>query len=197
MASEGLGTRVPPGRREGLLLAGLLHDVAKPLTRAEVDGRVVFVGHETLGARLAAGICGRLGVSALHTDLVTTVTALHLGIGFMGSPRSAYPPDRLARAAGPFAEELAALSWADRLGAAGPKLKEEHVERHRALSEKFLAVSRALGPVPEPDYDALARRLGLPAGAGIGHAASRLRLLGARGVDEAAALRYLAAIVRA
>jgi poly(A) polymerase len=196
-ADDGLGTRVHPERRTGLLLAGLLHDVAKPLTRAEVDGRVVFVGHETLGARLAARICGRIGAGALRTDLVATVTALHLGIGFMGSPRSAYPPERLARAAGPFAEELAALSWADRLGAAGPKLKREHVERHRALSEEFLAVSRSLAPLPEPDYDVLAECLGLSTGAEAGHAASRVRLLRARGMDGASALRYVAALVRA
>jgi poly(A) polymerase len=179
-----------------LLLAGLLHDVAKPLTRGEVEGRVVFVAHESLGARLAARICARLEASALVTDLVATVTVLHLGIGFMGSGRSPYPPERLVLAAGPFSEELAALSWADRLGAAGPKLKEEHVERHRALSEEFLSVSRRDGPRPAPDYDALADRLGLPPGAEAGYAASRVRLLSARGVGEEDALRLVGVLPR-
>jgi len=193
-----LGTRVLPERHEGLLLAALLHDVAKPVTRGEFEGRVVFVAHDSLGARLAAAICRRLGVGPLATDLVATVTALHLGIGFMGNGRSNYPPERLARAAGPFGEELAALSWADRLGAAGPKLKDEHVERHRELSERFLAVARALGPFPEPDYGTLAARLALPpAGAAVGYVASRIRLLVARGVGEEGALRHVAALSRA
>jgi poly(A) polymerase len=199
-AEDGLGTRVPPERRDGLLLAALLHDVAKPLTRGEVNGRVLFVAHDSLGARLGAWICRRLGAGALETDLVATVTALHLGIGFMGSPRSGYPPERLARAAGPFGEELAALSWADRLGAAGPKLKDEHVERHRALSKQFLEVSRVLGSAgmtPEPDYGALARRLESSVEADVGYAASRIRLLRARGTDWEAALRHVAGLARA
>lgn len=186
-----VGARVDGGGREGLLVAGLLHDVAKPVTRGESEERVVFVAHDTLGARLAAGICRRLELSPRLTDLVTTLTALHLKIGFMGNSRSDYAPERLARAAGPFGEELAVLCWADRLAAQGPRLKSEHIERHRKLCMEFLEISRRLGPYHEPDYQSLAAALGHPPDADAGYAASRTRLLAARGLDESAAARHI------
>jgi poly(A) polymerase len=109
----------------------------------------------------------------------------------MASHRTDYTPHRLARAAGPFGEELAVLSWADRLAARGPRLKREHLERHRELCVEFLRVSRELGPHPEPDYEELARRLSPDralAPADVGYAASTLRLLVARGMDGETAL---------
>jgi poly(A) polymerase len=193
-----LGARVAPERREGLLLAALLHDVAKPVTRGEVEGRVVFVAHDTLGARLAHGICRRLGAGALEADLVATLTALHLKIGFMGNPRTDYPPGRLALAAGPFGEELAVLTWADRLGAQGPKLKEEHIQRHLDLCEEFLGISRELlpGPQPAPDYATISERLGSLPEADAGYAASDRMRLAARGLTEERALRHVAGLLR-
>ena len=189
-----VGARVPGERIEGLRLTGLLHDVAKPVTRGEMDGRVFFVAHDSLGARLAYRICRRLRLSAGLTDMATTLTALHLKIGFMAHDRSDYPPERLARAAGPFGEELAVLSWADRLAAQGPRLTEEHIERHRALCEEFLRISRESGPYSEPDYPDIAVKLGLSMedGAEAGYAASRIRLLGARGLSPERALRQVA-----
>src|SRR4028119_1586440 len=59
-----LGARVPAGRVEGLRLAALLHDVAKPVTRGELEGRVLFVAHDSLGAALVRRICRRPGGAA-------------------------------------------------------------------------------------------------------------------------------------
>lgn len=187
-----VGARVGEKGRYGLRVVGLLHDIAKPVTRGEIEGCVLFVAHDALGARMAHHICRRLGLSARVTDLAATLTALHLKIGFMGNPRSDYTPERLARAAGPFGEELAVLSWADRLAAQGPRLKEEHVERHRELCARFLRASRDLGPYPEPDYDSLAARLSYPPDADVGYVESRVRLLTARGLDKDAAVRHVA-----
>ena len=178
-----LGARVRSDRAEGLRLAAVLHDVAKPVTRGELEERVLFVSHDSLGARLVRGICRRLGLSASLTDVAATLTALHLKIGFMESEHTDYPPGRLARAAGPFGEELAVLSWADRLAAQGPRLKPEHVARHERLCTRFLSTSRALGPHPDPDYEGLVgevSRDGSAEPADVGYAASRLRLLAAR-----------------
>ena len=185
-----LGARVPAGRVDGLRLAALLHDVAKPVTRGELEGRVLFVAHDSLGAALARRICRRLDTPASHADLAATLTALHLKIGFMENGRTDHPPERLARAAGPFGEELAVLSLADRLAAQGPRLKPEHIDRHVALCAGFLLTSRQLNPHPEPDYGVLAKALPPgAAGADAGYAASHARLLAARGLDpeEAAA----------
>lgn len=178
-----LGVHVAEERLDGLRLAGILHDVAKPLTRSEIDGRLLFVAHDSLGARMAFRICARLGLPALATDVAVTLTALHLKIGFMHKEFSDYPPQRLAVAAGPFGEELAVLSWADRLGAQGEKLTSEHVDRHRSLCLEFLKESRGAGPHPEPDYGELGERLGL-SGAEAGYAACLRRLMVSRGMEE-------------
>ena len=186
-----VGARVEPERYNGLRLVGLLHDVAKPLTRGEYEGRVMFVAHDALGARLSRRICGRLQVSAGVTDLVVTLTALHLKIGFMTNERTDYPPQRLVQAAGPFGEELAVITWSDRLAAQGPRLKPEHIERHRELCTEFLRAYRDSGPQEPADYERLARRLaseGIEAEAEVGYAASRMRFLQSRGLEEAAAL---------
>ncbi len=190
-----LGTRVGPELAGDLRVVALLHDIAKPVTRGEVDGRVLFVAHDSLGAALAHRICQRLGLSASLTDLAATITALHLKIGFMASPHSDYPPERLIRAVGPFGEELAVLSWSDRLAARGPRLKEEHIERHRELCLEFLAAYREQASPEEPDYGRLSETFGFsPADAG--YAASRLRLLRSRGLDQEDAMRYLDRVSR-
>lgn len=194
LAERRIGAKVSKEGDKGLRIVSLLHDVAKPITRGEADGRVLFVAHDTLGARVAHRICRRLELSARLTDLTTTLTALHLKIGFMGNPRSDYTPERLVRAAGPFGEELAVLSWADRLAARGPRLKQEHIERHRELCVEFLRVSRELGPHPDPDYEGIAGRLNHPPGADVGYAASRVRLLTARGLAEDVAVRHVAGL---
>jgi poly(A) polymerase len=188
-----VGARVGEDRVQGLRLAALMHDVAKPVTRGELEGRVLFVSHDSLGALMVRSVGRRLGLSAGETDLTATLTALHLKIGFMGNPRTDYPPERLARAAGPFGEELAVLSWADRLAAQGPRLKPEHLERHEELCTWFLRVSRDLGPYAIPDYAALEGTISRAAsGADVGYAASYLRLLEARGKGEGDALaQYL------
>lgn len=196
LAEGRIGARVDEKGREELRVVALLHDIAKPVTRGEVEGRALFVAHDTLGARLVHRVCRRLGLPARLTDLASTLTALHLKIGFMGNPRSDYTPERLARAAGPFGEELAVLCWADRLAARGPRLKPEHVERHRELCVEFLRVSRNLGPYPEPDYEGLAERLKYPPDADTGYAASQARLLQARGLTGDTAVRHVAGLLK-
>lgn len=184
-----LEAHVDPDRVPALRVAALLHDIAKPLTRGESDGRIIFVAHDSLGARLAHRACRRLGLSADITDLAATLTVLHLKIGFMGNPRSDHPPDRLVKATGPFGEELAVLCWSDRLAAQGPRLKPEHTERHRELCTEFLTLYRKAADGPNPDYEDLAQQLQLDNAADAGYAASRVRALEARGLGAREAMR--------
>ncbi|MDQ3304348.1 MAG: HD domain-containing protein, partial [Actinomycetota bacterium] len=152
-----LEARVDSDRVPALRVAALLHDIAKPLTRGESDDRIIFVAHDSLGARLAHRVCRCLGLSAAVTDLAVNLTALHLKIGFMGNPRTDHPPERLIKATGPFGEELAVLCWSDRLAAQGPRLKPEHIERHRELCVEFLTLYRKAADGPSPDYEDLAK----------------------------------------
>ncbi len=56
LAEHRLGARIHPDRVRGLRLAAVLHDVAKPVTRGDLEGRVLFVSHDSLGARLVRRI---------------------------------------------------------------------------------------------------------------------------------------------
>ncbi len=64
--AEGLGDGL--ARAGALKLAALLHDVAKPETRALVEGRVRFIGHDVLGAERTRQIAGRLRLSGRATQ---------------------------------------------------------------------------------------------------------------------------------
>jgi len=65
-------------RRETLRLAALLHDVAKPETRAEQGGRVRFFGHDAAGARRAAEIAARLRLPRRASQVLERLVAEHL-----------------------------------------------------------------------------------------------------------------------
>jgi tRNA nucleotidyltransferase/poly(A) polymerase len=65
-------------RREALKLAALLHDVAKPETRAEQGGRVRFLGHDGAGARRIAGIADRFRLSRRAAQVLERLVAEHL-----------------------------------------------------------------------------------------------------------------------
>jgi tRNA nucleotidyltransferase/poly(A) polymerase len=60
--AEGLGDGL--GRAGALKLAALLHDVAKPETRSEADGRVRFIGTTSSGPSARAGSPGASGYRA-------------------------------------------------------------------------------------------------------------------------------------
>jgi putative nucleotidyltransferase with HDIG domain len=65
-------------RREALKLAALLHDVAKPETRAVIDGRIRFFGHDGLGAARVRAVGERLRLPASATRIVETLIRYHL-----------------------------------------------------------------------------------------------------------------------
>ena len=65
-------------RQAALKLATLLHDVAKPETRAEIGGRIRFIGHDTAGARRAAEIALRLRLSRHAAQVLERLVAEHL-----------------------------------------------------------------------------------------------------------------------
>ncbi|MGZ4171064.1 MAG: HDIG domain-containing metalloprotein, partial [Solirubrobacteraceae bacterium] len=65
-------------RGQALRFGALLHDIAKPQTRAVTpQGRVTFMGHDESGARLASKILGRLRVSERLREHVAARTRPH------------------------------------------------------------------------------------------------------------------------
>lgn len=62
-----------------LMLAGLLHDIAKPQTQKRwTGGGISNHGHDVLGAEMARVICRRLQVSDDETDRVCELIRLHM-----------------------------------------------------------------------------------------------------------------------
>ena len=111
-------------RGEALRWGALLHDVAKPLTRRvrPSDGRVTFIGHDSLGAGVAREILERLRASERLRAHVAALVRHHLTLGFL-----VHEPQPLARRSvfaylsqcAPVEVDVTLLSVADRLATRG------------------------------------------------------------------------------
>ncbi len=128
-------------RRSLLKLAALLHDVAKPQTKAIAeDGRMRFLGHGKLGAAMTASILERLRFSSKEIKLVEVMVREHLRPGQMsqeGLPthRAIYRYFRDTEGAG---IDILFLSLADHLASRGPKLDLAGWREHARLVEYVL-----------------------------------------------------------
>ena len=102
--------------------AALLHDAAKPATRAELgDGRVSFVGHDELGAQMARDVLRRLRASERVAEHVAALTRHHLILGFLvhERPLARRTVHRYLQATEPFAIDATVFTVADRLATRG------------------------------------------------------------------------------
>ena len=171
-------------------LAALLHDVGKPSTAAP-DGS--FLGHEKVGAELAATALTRLRFSNSVVERVVRLVALHLRPVYYGPEWTDGAVRRLARDAGEDLPALLQLARAD-VGASAYDKPEKLEELARRLEEVRDEVpSRLRSPVSGED---LMRARGLPPGPEVGRLKARLDELVLEGEIEpsrAAVLRYLEA----
>ncbi len=87
-----LGARVRRDRVEVLRRAAALRHVEKPVTRGEVEGRMLFVSQDYSGARPVRRCAAGSGSARPLADLTATLTVFHLKIGFVRSDRTGYPP---------------------------------------------------------------------------------------------------------
>lgn len=183
-------------RGQALGYPALLHDMAKPATRAVTpEGRVTFVGHDRLGGEMAGDVMRRLRTSARLREFVVRCVAMHLPLGFMvhRTPLSLRQIDRYLRATAPWEVEIIVLSVADRLATRGPRTSDSAIRRHLALAREVMDVHFDLAdraPVrPLLAGDEAAADLGRPPGPWLAELLDRLReeqLVGAvRTRDEA------------
>ncbi len=168
-------------RREGLRLAALLHDVAKPATRGvRPDGRVTFIGHDVLGADMVTAICRRLRTSMRLAQFVAAITRHHLVLGFMvhQRPLSQASVYRYLTTCEPVEVEVTVLSCADRLATRG-RHAERAIAAHLELARELMPHAlkwRAEGPPPAPVRGGeLAAALGLEPGPELGALLAALR----------------------
>ncbi len=163
-------------RGGALRWAALLHDAAKPLTREvrPADGRVTFIGHDTLGAQVAGEVLGRLRASGRLRAYVAALVRHHLRLGFL-----VHAPQPLARrsvfaylrACEPVEVDVTLLSVADRLATHGDRAQEAidaHLRLARAMLTDALAWRTDGPPRPLLRGDELASDLGIPEGPRLG-----------------------------
>lgn len=80
-----------PLRAAMLKIALLLHDIAKPITEAVMEGNLTFYGHDQAGALLAGKVLERYRFAADHVKWVETVIRGHLRIGFYSNEKEINP----------------------------------------------------------------------------------------------------------
>jgi putative nucleotidyltransferase with HDIG domain len=169
-------------RGTALRFGALLHDIAKPQTRAERDGFVGFRGHDRAGAEVIGGICARLRASRRLTSHLQGLALHHLRLGFL-IPEMPLPPRRVhayLRATEPVGVDVTLLTVADRLSARGhgPIASPEMVEAHLRLARQMIAAAldwRREGP-PQPLLrgDELAAELAIEPGPRLGELIAEL-----------------------
>ena len=131
-------------RRTILKLGALLHDIAKPQTKAvDAAGRIRFLGHHTLGAHMSSEILSRIRLSSYGTAMVCGMVDNHLRPTQMSqgadlpTPRAVY---RYFRDVGDVAIDTLYLNLADHLAARGPDLDPDGWRRHVELITHVLDV---------------------------------------------------------
>jgi poly(A) polymerase len=166
-------------RAEALRFGALLHDIAKPLTRGvTAEGRVTFMGHDALGARMALELLARLRASERLGEYVAAVTRHHLRLGFLvhHMPLDRRAVYRYLKTCSPVQVDVTVLSVADRLATRGARSDAaiaKHLELARQLLPEALAWRRQ-PPRPPVRGDELARAAGVEAGPEIGRVLGEL-----------------------
>ncbi len=178
------GEAVSSGSNRGQLLklAGLLHDIAKPLTKTvEKTGRVRFLGHAKEGAAISARILHRLRFSGKEIRLVESLVYHHLRPAQManeGLPtsRAIYRFFRDTEDAG---LDVLFLALADYLATHGPKLDVGEWQQHNQLIiyiyNEYLAQQTKTLPAKLIDGHDIISILGLSPGPVIGELLAEVR----------------------
>lgn len=159
-------------RRLRVRLAALFHDIGKPRTRSYAHGKVTFIGHEAVGARMTVPRMQALGYSDEHSAEVAHLVAMSGRFRGYDQGWTDSAVRRYVREAGPLLEDLIALVRADCTS------RHQHkVEALRASVRRFqdhiARVTRADEEAalrPEIDGDRVMAHLGLEPGPVIGRA---------------------------
>ena len=140
---EHLSQEVSSGsnRKVLLKLAGLLHDIAKPMTKSvEPTGRARFLGHTKQGAVMSTAILERMRFSNREISLVETLVYHHLRPAQMAN--EALPTQRAIyryfRDTDDAGIDILIFALADYLATCGPHLNMEQWKGHCRLMNYVL-----------------------------------------------------------
>lgn len=166
-------------RGQALRFGALLHDIAKPLTRAITDdGHITFHHHDVRGADLAREILTRLRASERLIAHVAALARNHLRLGFLvhERPLPARTIYRYLDTCEPVEVDVTVLSVADRL-ATGGRNAERATALHLDLAREMLGDAlawRQNRPRPPVAGNELARALGIEPGPQLGRLLAEL-----------------------
>jgi poly(A) polymerase len=189
-----------------LRLGGLLHDVAKPQTRArQPDGRIRFFGHSEEGARVAAEMLRAYRFPAREVRWVALLVEEHLrpvqlaALGEVPTRRALY---RFFRDLGDAAQAVLFLSLADAYAARGPMMTPDAWRRQVAYMNSLLVRSFEDAGIVHPPrlltgYDIMSA-LSLTEGPAVGRLLAALEEAQAAGEvrDRDEALAFVASAVQ-
>lgn len=167
-------------RAQALRFGALLHDIAKPPTRAvTADGRVTFLDHDVRGAELVNEVLGRMRASERLRQHVAALTKYHLMLGFLvhRAPLGRRVIYRYLHDSEPVQIDVTALSVADRLATRGEG-SGRAIESHLGVARQVIAEAldwSASPPRAPIRGDELARRLGIRPGPELGRILEQLR----------------------
>ncbi|UCF79728.1 MAG: HDIG domain-containing protein [Candidatus Eiseniibacteriota bacterium] len=132
-----------PADKPLLRLAGLLHDLGKPSTREERDGRATFYNHQHVGAEMVSEIMNRLKFSGADRDYAVNLVDNH-----MFDYRSEWTDGALRRFMRRVGVEMIAdafdLRIADFLGNGLKQGFPQYLEEMRGRIERLLEKDEAL-----------------------------------------------------
>jgi poly(A) polymerase len=161
-------------RGDALRFGALLHDIAKPPTRAfTADGRVTFIGHDAVGAELARAILERRRASERLRAHAAALTRHHLRLGFLvhERPLGRRATYRYLLACDPAPVDVTLLTVCDRVATRGDNA-EGAIAAHLALVHEVLPDALAwqtqAPPAPLVRGDVLAAALGMTPGPQLG-----------------------------
>ena len=170
-------------RRTILKLGALLHDIAKPQTKAvDKAGRTRFLSHHTLGSSMSRQILQRLRLSNRGVDVTCGMVEYHLRPTQMSqgaelpTPRAVY---RYFRDVGDVSIDILYLSLADHLAARGPELNMDGWRHHvKTITHTLKVGTQQRSPEKMPrlitGHD-LIQELGLAPGPLIGSLLERVK----------------------
>jgi poly(A) polymerase/tRNA nucleotidyltransferase (CCA-adding enzyme) len=164
-------------------LAVLLHDVAKPQTKAiKPDGGVSFYDHQVIGAEIAWQIARRLRISRAGSDYVRLIVREHMRPGQLselGAELSLRAVYRFFRATGDAGPDVLLHSLCDHLAMKGPMLVPAgwawHINWTAQLLEMNYDETEQLRPEPLLRGNDVMRELGLDPGPLVGRVLEDVR----------------------
>ncbi len=116
-----------------LMMAGLLHDVAKPQPQEiQENGRITNYGHAELGSEMAQSIARRLKLSNEETNQIRDLVNLHMKMHEVTKMRPSSLTRILLR---PDIDNLIALEHADSLGRGGGPYTSNYDFLQKALND--------------------------------------------------------------